>query len=53
MRHNPQSDRYLPNYDNWKTNHPEDVEYARAQLRDRRKRHEDEQIDQLQPPFDL
>lgn len=46
----PQSDRYLPNYDNWKTTDHDDVEYARAQLRDRRKRHEDDQIDQLQSP---
>ena len=42
-----QSDRYFPNYDNWKTTDHDDVEYARAQLRDRRERYDREQEDQI------
>lgn len=52
MPHYPQSYRDLPGHDNWKTTDHDDVEYARAQLRDRRERYDREQIDQLQPPFD-
>ena len=48
----PQSDRYLPNYDNWFYKDLDDLEPSDQDLLDQQWK-EDVEIDQLQPPFDL
>jgi hypothetical protein len=48
----PLSYRYLPNYDNWKFKGCDDPEPTDDDLSDPPWTDEDNQIDQLQPPFD-
>ena len=46
----PQSDRYLPNYDNWFFKDLDDSEPSDQDLLDQQWK-EDVEIDQLQPPY--